>query len=80
MPLDGGETAALIVLRDLRTAGSRSQHSVVETIRVFFLLPFFLGLLFLLDFFFFYKQASLRWRALCLPEWQFTNTIISTNH
>lgn len=41
--------------------------SVVEpTMRLFF-------------FFSFYKQGSLRWRALCLSEWQFTNTIISTN-
>lgn len=38
MPLDGAETAALIVLRDLRTGGSRSQRGwVVETIQVFFL-------------------------------------------
>lgn len=79
MPLDGAETVALIVLLDLRTGGSRSQHRwVVETIEVFFFSPFFFKHYYFFIYLF-YKQASLRWRALCLTEWQFTNTIISTN-
>lgn len=46
MPLDGAETVALIVLLDLRTGGSRSQHRwVVETIEVFFFSPFFLSII-----------------------------------
>lgn len=44
----------------------------------FFFSPFFFKHYYLF-LYLFYKQASLRWRALCLTEWQFTNTIISTN-
>lgn len=79
MPLDGAETVALIVLLDLRTGGESLSAQVCRgNNRGGFFLTFFFKYYYLF-FYLFYKQASLRWRALCLTEWQFTNTIISTN-